>query len=63
MITAAAVLFMASAAMMFRSAMMFRMDIFADYLGDEGREKGAMASPACVHAESDDTHKVPYSKH
>lgn len=54
---AASVLLMASA------AMMLRMDVFADDLADEGREEGAMASATCVHAESDDTHKVPYSKH
>lgn len=60
---AASVLLMASAAMMLGRAMMFRMDVFADNFADEGREKGAMAAAACVHAESDDTHKVPYGKH
>ena len=60
---AASVLLMASAAMMPGRAMMLRMDVFADDLADEGREEGAMASAARMHAESDDTHKVPYSKH
>ena len=60
---AASVFLMASAAMMPGRAKMFRMDVFADYLADEGREEGAMASAARMHAESDDTHKVPYSKH
>lgn len=60
---AASVLLMVSAAMMLGRAMMFRMDVFADDLADEGREEGAMASAARMHAESDDTHKVPYSKH
>ena len=60
---AASVLLMASAAMMPGRAKMFRMDVFADDLADEGREECAMASAARMHAESDDTHKVPYSKH
>jgi len=54
---------MVSTAMMPGRAMMLRMDFFADHLADECREECAMASAARMHAESDDTHKVPYSKH
>ena len=60
---AASVLLMVSTAMMPGRAMMLRMDFFADHLADECREECAMASAARMHAESDDTHKVPYSKH
>ena len=56
-------LLMISAAMMSGSAMMFRMDIFAYYLADEGREEGALAAAACMNTEPYDTHKVPYCKH
>ena len=41
-------------------AMVFRMYVFACHSADESGHEGTLIRPACMYAESYDTHQVPY---
>ena len=54
---------LAMSVMMMRAAIMrmsmFRMNLLACHLLIKGHDKALSAAAACMHAETDDTHKVP----